>query len=826
MRIKVLLLLLLSSFYTNAQNINFPDPVFKQNLLLLTSNGTYIATGEDDNYLEIDANGDGEIQISEAQAVYTLSLTLSMWSEGPFITNLTGIEYFTNLRRINIAYHHIPVINVTALSNLKEIACINSSLVSLDISGLSNLERLVIGHCPISQLSFSGNTSLRTLEINSTQIENLDLSSLPNLEYVICPSNSFNNLNVSGLINLTYLNCEENNISTLNLSGLTALETVVCKQNQITNIDISDTPSLMSLEAANNSIENINFFPGNIITTINVAENNISDIDVSSCRNLTSLSIGGNNLTSIDVSHNTELLSLQAPNNDLIYVNLKNGPTPSGGNPFSLGLAGNDNLRYVCIDEDEDYTVFYYFSGNHPNCLVNTYCSFGPGGAAYRLQGMTGFETAVPCLDNALPLQTVTISDGTVSGIFMSDSSGSYSIPAMQGTYTLTPINPNPVCFTVTPESVTVNFPAGSETFTQNFCLQSTATVSDAEIVIVPVVPARPGFDATYRLIYSNKGNTTLGGTITLTFFEDLMDFVSAGEVPASITPGQLVWNYSALQPFETRYIDFVMNVNSPMEIPAVNIDDVLGFVALIDPVPGDGTPYDNRFELKQTVVGAYDPNDKTCLEGDTVLPEMAGAYVHYLIRFENTGNYPAENIVIIDNIDPESFDVSSLQPLHGSHPYTIYIENNEVQFRFENIQLAGMPSEDRHGYITFKIKLKPTLQLGDTFSNKASIYFDYNWPVITNDAITTLAIPLNNPGSSFKNNITLYPNPVKDYLNLAVGNNGIIDSAEIYNLAGQVILTHTLQGNKIDTSALSNGSYFIKVQTDKGSAYGRFVKQ
>jgi transcriptional regulator with GAF, ATPase, and Fis domain len=43
---------------------------------------------------------------------------------------------------------------------------------------------------------------------------------------------------------------------------------------------------------------------------------------------------------------------------------------------------------------------------------------------------------------------------------------------------------------------------------------------------------------------------------------------------------------------------------------------------------------------LNQTVVNSLDPNDKICLEGNKITPEMVGKYVHYSIHFENSGNF------------------------------------------------------------------------------------------------------------------------------------------------------------------------------------------
>ena len=50
---------------------------------------------------------------------------------------------------------------------------------------------------------------------------------------------------------------------------------------------------------------------------------------------------------------------------------------------------------------------------------------------------------------------------------------------------------------------------------------------------------------------------------------------------------------------------------------------------------------------------------------------------------------------------------------------------------------------------LAFKIKTKATLQVDDSFSNTAAIYFDFNHPIITNEAITTVTI-LDTPNFDF----------------------------------------------------------------------------
>jgi uncharacterized repeat protein (TIGR01451 family) len=262
------------------------------------------------------------------------------------------------------------------------------------------------------------------------------------------------------------------------------------------------------------------------------------------------------------------------------------------------------------------------------------------------------------------------------------------------------------------------------------------------------------------------------------------------------------------------------------METPAVNNGDRLSFNALITPVTGDEKPVDNSLALRQTVVGSYDPNDKTCLEGDVITPDLIGEYVHYLIRFENTGTYPAENVVVKDLIDLTKFDISTLTPTKASHDYVTKIsDGNKVEFIFEKIQL---PFDDANndGYIAFKIKTLPTLVVGDSFTNEANIYFDYNFPILTNKAISTFKT-LGTPDFEFADYFSVYPNPVNDILNIETKNSIEIQSMAVYDVLGQIIIAvpDASTVSNIDVSKLTTGNYFLKMNTNKGTSNGKFIK-
>ncbi|RYG08198.1 MAG: T9SS type A sorting domain-containing protein, partial [Chitinophagaceae bacterium] len=257
------------------------------------------------------------------------------------------------------------------------------------------------------------------------------------------------------------------------------------------------------------------------------------------------------------------------------------------------------------------------------------------------------------------------------------------------------------------------------------------------------------------------------------------------------------------------------------------NGGDVLTFEASSQTSVGeDANPTDNFIILNQTVVNSFDPNDKTCLEGTSITSDMIGKYVHYMIRFENTGTFAAQNIVVKDMIDATKFDVSSLIALNGSHPYVTRITGNKVEFIFEGINL---PFDDANndGYVVFKIKTLPTLALGDSFSNTASIYFDYNHPIVTEPAVTTFA-ELGREDFVFNNYFTLYPNPTNGILNITSKQAIELQSISIYNVLGQmVVVVPNAKGvSNVDVSSLSVGNYFIKIISDKGISNAKFIKQ
>lgn len=447
----------------------------------------------------------------------------------------------------------------------------------------------------------------------------------------------------------------------------------------------------------------------------------------------------------------------------------------------------------------------------------------------YTIQGTVRYDSNGNGCDGSdpiLPYQNMSFVNGPTSGTLTTNQAGFYNFyDVIVGNNNFRPILENPSYFTITPPNASVNVSAGNPLVVQNFCISPNGTNNDLEVVLFSTIPARPGFNASYRIVYKNKGTTIQSGTVVLTFDDTIMDLISATPAVNNQTTNTLSWNFSNLGLFESRAIDFTMNINSPSEVPAVNAGDILIFGATINGAT-DLTPSNNSSILEQTVVGSYDPNDKTCTDGPSMPINEVGKYLNYVIRFENTGTANAEFVVIRDIIDTTKFEINTLTPLSGSHPFVTRIsETNKVEFIFENINL---PFDDANndGFVTFKIKTRSTLPLGTNISNTANIYFDYNLPITTNTYTTNVFNPLATPDFEFGSVFTLSPVPAKDHLIVTTKQEVMMSSAKIYNTLGQLVQVVTNPSEMIDVSGLKTGSYFIKINSDKGTTSSKFLKE
>ena len=494
------------------------------------------------------------------------------------------------------------------------------------------------------------------------------------------------------------------------------------------------------------------------------------------------------------------------------------------GNQQGISNIKSQKIVVKDFDSDGDSDVL---SASNNGSIINIYKNLGVLGNEIR--GNVKFDIqGNDCLNNGVNISNIKLVSDNGSDIFSTFTTvnGNYQLSVNQGDFITELIPQFANYFSISPNEPVSNFEDIGNVDTINFCVIPISSVNDLNISIYPSInDPRPGFDTTYQLVYNNIGTTQLSGSVSFEFDDSKLQFLTASETVTSPTANTLNFDFTDLNPFETRTIDLEFNVFAP---PTTNIDDILVSTTTVNPVSNDETEDDNVFTLEQTVIGSYDPNDIAVLEGEQILIEDADKYLHYLIRFQNTGTASAIN-VRVDNVLDDKLDWTTMQLESLSHDGRVeIIDQTDVSFIFNNINLADSTNDEpnSHGFIAYKIKPKDDVVLGDIFFNTADIFFDFNPPITTNTVSTEIVETLS--VDDFESNLfSVYPNPTNS--ELTVNSTYGFDSLTIIDINGRTL---NMVSNKnrelnmfINVEDFANGIYFLKIKAANTEQTLKFIK-
>lgn len=213
------------------------------------------------------------------------------------------------------------------------------------------------------------------------------------------------------------------------------------------------------------------------------------------------------------------------------------------------------------------------------------------------------------------------------------------------------------------------------------------------------------------------------------------------------------------------------------------------------------------------------DPNGKTCYaqgiqpNGDIPLGTQD---LFYTINFQNVGTAPAINVITADTLDP-NLDWSSLKVLGSSFPVQTQVDNNTglTFFSFHNIYLPDSTSNPSgsHGWVYYKIKLKPGVPVNTIIKNRAHNYFDSNPPVPTNQTKNKLVLPAGINELVQEKDVLLYPNPTTG--KISINSEMEIKQVILYNSVGEILVNQAIEGKVgvVDISKLPEAIYLMKIE-------------
>lgn len=341
----------------------------------------------------------------------------------------------------------------------------------------------------------------------------------------------------------------------------------------------------------------------------------------------------------------------------------------------------------------------------------------------------------------------------------------------------------------------------------------------------------RRGFENETTLQIQNLSATT-AKNIQVTFqLPNGLEIINA-DIPWNEREGnKYTWQIQDLAAGKELIIKMITKTNLTLKIGDTGI---INATVLCD--VNDIKVANNQYTETIEVVGAIDPNDilvspkgfgkKGFIKKDQLLT--------YKIRFQNMGTYHASRIILKNQLN-KNLNWNSLKIENVSHPnYQFQIDDKGlITVTFDKIELppAEINELESHGFFSYTIEPKAQIAIGSEIKNNASIIFDFEDAINTNEVINTIY----ETSSLIKSNINIFPNPVTDEINIVSNsnitqNNLAFKTIEIYNSDGKLCETYEnidqeevihLKVNHLDT-----GIYFINATDQSGQIQqGRFIK-
>ncbi len=540
-----------------------------------------------------------------------------------------------------------------------------------------------------------------------------------------------------------------------------------------------------------------------------------------------------------------------------------------GGQPVELYACPENGIGCFDLHENddnileglspEDYTVTYYGEYQHAvdevNPLASPVCIFGFGDTVFtRLeQNATGlfYISQFALLSGGIDCPRIEMhayfdsngngtqepeenyyafgqtnlghftfeanNDGNLSEVYTNTGNHTIYDSNTTNSYNLQyVINPQYAAYFSAPSYASVHTDPGAPG-AYNFPIAAIADFHDAGVSLYSTGRPRPGFEYVEVISYTNNTfQTESAGTITFTK-DPAVSILSTG-APVNTTANGFTYAFADLLPFETRTLLVTMQV--PV-IPTVSLGQLVTSTVSID-LPVDVNAANDSFAITEAIIGSFDPNDKMERHGPEILVSSftPNDYLFYTIRFENTGTASAYNIKITDTLD-EQLDETTVEMISVTGiSCNMLREGRQLTWLFEGVDLPPTIEnpEQSQGHVTFKVKPKPGYAAGDVIPNLASIYFDFNPPIVTEPFLTHFVDALG--AQTFAGNVFVcHPNPADDRLNLSLKGSEKMQTLTVFDCTGKKVIADQMQQTasaSIDVSALSAGIYLVKITTDQ----------
>ncbi|MFD2540925.1 T9SS type A sorting domain-containing protein [Lacinutrix gracilariae] len=831
----------LGMFSALAQNVNIPDANFKNYLLADPA---------------INTNNDSEISVAEAQA-----FTGELLVNGLSITDLTGIEAFINITRLD---------------------CYSNNLTSLDVSNNLALTRLHCADNQIETLDISANTSITDIQCHNNGVLyelNIANGNNSNFSYMKAYGNSLSCIQIDAgftppadagiysqgwtkgnsafysedcaalnqIVNIPDANFKSylvnnNSINLNNDTEITVAEAQATTELLINGLSISD---LTGIEAFTN------------LTRLDCYTNNLTTIDVSNNLSLTRLHCADNQIETLDISANTLITDIQCHNNGVLYqLNIANG---NNSNINWMKAYGNPSL--TCIQVDAGFSppansgqyVVGWTKDNQTsyseNCIPSVY--YVDANATGANDG-SSWTDAFTNVTDALALTNL-----------------NDAVWVAKGTYTLADKN-TPIAVNTDEVDIIGGF-SGTETtladrdLTAIHTTNATIFTGDINGDDIDGDFSSNKTDNAERLFELRTSNVTFDGII----FENIYDTSQSGGVEENgviFIPNNLNANNLKIKNsvFRSNYSNgyllkirkfnlgllientkFINNTIVNMGLVYVQSDSTNGYIFTRW---ANVLVADNDINLSALYIFREDWNNGSTLDvvinnstfvnndyngtyGNSITASGNGSVnlnINNTIFWQNTVNGTAATRDISNGLD-EHYDVFIKNTI-ASVP-----SNAGTYGTFSTTNLTTLdPATDN---LNLDAEYKPTSASNYIVDQGDNAYYDEalfgDLDLSGNDRVFNTTIDLGayeynstlgiDDISLNTNSVKLYPNPVSD--RLFIKSTEQVENISIYNINGQLIKQTIEATNGIDVSVLPSGLYMIQITTSNNTINQKFIK-
>ncbi len=372
----------------------------------------------------------------------------------------------------------------------------------------------------------------------------------------------------------------------------------------------------------------------------------------------------------------------------------------------------------------------------------------------------------------------------------------------------------------------------------------------------------------TIEVFAINEGTTTItDGTLWFDVDPEVLAIAHIDTPDTLVGDHKMGWHFTNLYPGQTVKREISIQFPGPPDFP---IGNFLNFSTQIDFTDINGQHSNEPSIHRVEVQCSYDPNDKL------VFPQYPENYalidedLIYTIRFQNTGNAEAYDVVIKDLLS-ENLDLSTFKYITSSHEEVLstFLNDRMLTFEFKDIFLPDSTTnfEESQGYVMYSIQANSDIDENTNIENTANIFFDYNPAVVTNTTENTMlstfdfdedgfnlwedcddnnvlvnadAIDIPNNGIdedcdgedaivATKEIVTIqpqiFPNPTTSEFQI-IFPNSIQGTYELRTISGKLIYQGKLhQQTTVNLERQTEGIYILLMKTDKGVWAERVVK-